>query len=132
MELTRRSARRPVVPPSCRLKCLTHRKPAANCICASTLANRNFIMAIINFGGVKERVVTRGEFPLAKARRVLKNETIAIVGYGVQGPAQALNLRDNGFRVIVGNRKGGKGWQRALADGWKPGKTLFDIEEAVR
>ena len=54
-------------------------------------------MAIIDFGGVKERVVTRGEFPLAKAQRVLKNETIAIVGYGVQGPAQALNLRDNGF-----------------------------------
>ncbi len=89
-------------------------------------------MATINFGGVKERVVTRKEFSLAKARRVLKNETIAIVGYGVQGPAQALNLRDNGLRVIVGNRKGGAGWKRAIADGFKPGKTLFDIEEAVR
>jgi ketol-acid reductoisomerase len=89
-------------------------------------------MAIINFGGVKEHVVTRTEFPLAKARRVLKDETIAVIGYGVQGPAQALNLRDNGFRVIVGNRRDGKGWQRAVADGWKPGKTLFDIEEAVR
>jgi len=89
-------------------------------------------MAIINFGGVKERVVTRQEFPLAKARQVLKNEVIAIVGYGVQGPAQALNLRDNGFHVIVGNRQSGKGWQRAIADGFKPGKTLFDIEEAVR
>jgi ketol-acid reductoisomerase len=89
-------------------------------------------MAIINFGGVKEHVVTRKEFPLSKARRVLKNEVIAIIGYGVQGPAQALNLRDNGFNVIVGNRKGGKGWQRAVADGFKPGKTLFEIEEAVR
>jgi ketol-acid reductoisomerase len=89
-------------------------------------------MAIINFGGVKETVVTRGEFPLAKARQVLKNETIAIIGYGVQGPAQALNLRDNGFRVIIGNRPGGKGWQRAIADGFKPGQSLFDIEEAVR
>ena len=89
-------------------------------------------MAIINFGGVKEHVVTRTEFPLAKARQVLKHEVIAIIGYGVQGPAQALNLRDNGFQVIVGNRKGGKGWQRAIKDGFKPGKSLFDIDEAVR
>ena len=89
-------------------------------------------MATINFGGVKETVVTRNEFSLAKARQVLKNEIIAIIGYGVQGPAQALNLRDNGFTVIVGNRKSGKGWQRAIADGFKPGKTLFEIEEAVR
>ncbi len=89
-------------------------------------------MAIINFGGTKEKVITRKEFPMAKARKVLKNETIAIIGYGVQGPAQALNLRDNGFNVIIGNRPGGKGWNRAKADGWKPGKTLFDIEEAVQ
>jgi len=89
-------------------------------------------MAIIDFGGTKEKVITRKEFPMAKARKVLKNETIAIIGYGVQGPAQALNLRDNGFNVIIGNRPGGKGWKRAQADGWKPGKTLFDIEEAVQ
>ena len=89
-------------------------------------------MAIIDFGGTKEKVITRKEFPMARARKVLKNETIAIIGYGVQGPAQALNLRDNGFNVIIGNRPGGKGWNRAKADGWKPGKTLFDIEEAVR
>jgi ketol-acid reductoisomerase len=46
-------------------------------------------MAKINFGGVVEEVVTREEFPLDKAREVLKNETIAIIGYGVQGPGQA-------------------------------------------
>ncbi len=89
-------------------------------------------MAIIDFGGTKEKVITRKEFPMARARKVLKSETIAIIGYGVQGPAQALNLRDNGFNVIIGNRPGGKGWNRAKADGWKPGKTLFDIEEAVQ
>ncbi|MFZ0826207.1 MAG: ketol-acid reductoisomerase [Verrucomicrobiia bacterium] len=89
-------------------------------------------MAIIDFGGTKEKVITRKEFPMARARKVLKNETIAIIGYGVQGPAQALNLRDNGFNVIIGNRPGGKGWNRAKADGWKPGKTLFDIKEAVQ
>src|SRR5215471_5664947 len=85
-------------------------------------------MAIIDFGGVKEEVVTRKEFSMSKARQVLKNETIAIIGYGVQGPAQALNLRDNGFNVIVGQRSK----DRAIKDGWVPGKTLFDIDEAVR
>jgi len=90
-------------------------------------------MASIDFGGVTEEVVTRKEFPMAKARRVLKNETIAVIGYGVQGPAQALNMKDNGFNVIVGQAKKFKtDWNRALADGWKPGKTLFDISEAAR
>ena len=80
----------------------------------------------------KENVVTREEFPLAKALEVLKNETIAVIGYGVQGPGQALNLKDNGFNVIVGQRRGSKTWDKAVADGWIPGETLFDIEEAAR
>lgn len=84
----------------------------------------------MNFGGVNENVVTREEFPLEKAREVLKDEVIAVIGYGVQGPGQSLNLRDNGFNVIIGQRKGGKTWDKAVADGWVPGKTLFDIEEA--
>lgn len=87
-------------------------------------------MAKINFGGTVEEVVTREEFPLAKAQEVLKDETIAIIGYGVQGPGQALNLKDNGFKVIVGQRKGGKSWDKAIADGFEEGKTLFDIPEA--
>ncbi|KAA6342753.1 Ketol-acid reductoisomerase [termite gut metagenome] len=86
----------------------------------------------MNFGGVTENVVTREEFPLEKAREVLKNETIAVIGYGVQGPGQSLNLRDNGFNVIVGQRKGGKTWDKAVADGWVPGETLFEIEEACK
>ena len=89
-------------------------------------------MAKINFGGVKEDVVTRGEFPMKKAKQVLKNETIAVIGYGVQGPAQALNMRDNGFTVIVGQRKNSPSWDKAIADGWKEGETLFDIEEAAK
>lgn len=88
-------------------------------------------MATINFGGVKEHVVTRNEFPLSKARQVLKKEVIAIIGYGVQGPAQALNLKDNGFNVIIGQRPG-KSWDRAIVDGWVPGKNLFSYEEAVK
>lgn len=89
-------------------------------------------MATINFGGVLEDVVTREEFPMEKAREVLKNETIAIIGYGVQGPGQALNLKDNGFNVIIGQRKDSKTWDKAVADGWVPGKTLFEIEEAAQ
>ncbi len=89
-------------------------------------------MAKIDFGGTIEDVVTRKEFPMSKARRVLKDEVIAVLGYGVQGPAQSLNLRDNGFNVIVGQSPQFKrDWDRAVADGWKPGKTLFDIEEAA-
>jgi ketol-acid reductoisomerase len=88
-------------------------------------------MAKINFGGVEENVVTREEFPLAKALETLKDETIAIIGYGVQGPGQSLNLRDNGFRVIVGQRKNSPSWDRAVADGWVEGENLFEIEEAL-
>ncbi len=88
-------------------------------------------MAKINFGGVEENVVTREEFTLEKARELLKNETMAVIGYGVQGPGQALNLRDNGFNVIVGQRKPSKTWDKALSDGWVEGKNLFSIEEAA-
>lgn len=89
-------------------------------------------MAIINFGGVEEEVVTREEFPLERAQDVLKNETVAILGYGVQGPAQALNMRDNGIRVIVGQKQGSSSWDKALRDGWVPGVTLFSLEEAAQ
>ena len=87
-------------------------------------------MAKMNFGGVIEEVMTREEFPLEKAREILKDETIAVIGYGVQGPGQACNLRDNGFNVIVGQRQG-KTYEKAIKDGWVPGETLFSIEEAA-
>jgi ketol-acid reductoisomerase len=89
-------------------------------------------MAVIDFGGVEEEVVTREEFPMTKALDVLRGETVAVIGYGVQGPAQSLNMRDNGVNVIVGQaRQFEKDWNRAVGDGWEPGKTLFDIEEAA-
>lgn len=87
-------------------------------------------MAQINFGGTVENVVTREEYPLDSALETLKNETIAVIGYGVQGPGQSLNMRDNGFNVIVGQRKG-KTFDKAIADGWVPGETLFEIDEAL-
>ena len=88
-------------------------------------------MTQFNFGGVVEDVITSEEFSLQKARDVLQNETVAVLGYGVQGPGQALNLRDNGIRVIVGQREGGQTWQRAVSDGFVPGETLFPLEEAA-
>lgn len=88
-------------------------------------------MAKIDFGGVIEEVMTREEFSLEKAREVLKNEVIAVLGYGVQGPGQACNLRDNGFNVIVGQRQG-KTYDKAVADGWVPGQSLFSLEEATQ
>jgi ketol-acid reductoisomerase len=90
-------------------------------------------MAKIDFGGVLEDVITAEEFPIEKAREVLKEETIAVLGYGVQGPGQGLNMKDNGINVIVGQSKAFKeDWDRAVNDGWEPGKTLFDIEEAAQ
>jgi ketol-acid reductoisomerase len=89
-------------------------------------------MAEFNFGGTVEDVITSDEFSLQKAREILENETIAVLGYGVQGPGQALNLRDNGIRIIVGQREGGKTWERAVADGFVPGETLFPLEEAAK
>jgi ketol-acid reductoisomerase len=88
-------------------------------------------MAKISFGGVEEEVVTRAEFPLERAQAVLQDEIVAILGYGVQGPAQALNMRENGIHVIVGQKEGSASYEKALADGWVPGKTLFSLEEAA-
>jgi ketol-acid reductoisomerase len=88
-------------------------------------------MAKLNFGGVQENVVTRDEFPLEKAQEVLKDETVAVIGYGVQGPGQALNQKENGINVIVGQRKNSKSWDKAVRDGFVPGETLFEIEEAL-
>jgi ketol-acid reductoisomerase len=89
-------------------------------------------MADIDFGGVVEEVVTSEEFTMDRAREALKNETIAVLGYGVQGPGQALNLRDNGFKVIIGQREKTESWNKAVSDGFIPGKTLFPLEEAAR
>lgn len=89
-------------------------------------------MAKLVFGGVEEEVVTREEFPLEKARQVLKDEVVAVLGYGIQGPAQALNMRDNGINVIVGQRSGTPNWDKAIEDGWVPGKTLFSLTEAAQ
>lgn len=86
-------------------------------------------MTMMNFGGTMEEVITRDEFTLEKSREVLKNETIAVIGYGVQGPAQALNMRDNQLNIIVGQRAG-KTYDKAVQDGWIPNETLFDIDEA--
>jgi ketol-acid reductoisomerase len=89
-------------------------------------------MAQIDFGGVTEEVITSDEFPLQKAREILEKEVVAVLGYGVQGPGQALNMRDNGVRVIVGQRRDSTSWDRAVEDGFVPDETLLPIEEAAQ
>ncbi len=89
-------------------------------------------MAKIDFGGVIEDIVTRDEFTIEKARDILKNEVVAVLGYGVQGPGQSLNMKDNGINVIIGQRENSKSWDKAVKDGWIPGETLFPIEEAAK
>ncbi len=89
-------------------------------------------MALFNFGGTQEEVITDEEFPLQKAREVLADEIVAVLGYGVQGPGQALNMRDNGINVVIGQRENSDSWDRAVSDGFVPGKTLFPLVEAAR
>ncbi|MGD9417042.1 MAG: ketol-acid reductoisomerase, partial [Desulfobacterales bacterium] len=89
-------------------------------------------MAQFDFGGTMEEVITDEEFPLQKAREVLADEVVAVLGYGVQGPGQALNMRDNGINVIVGQRENSESWERAVADGFVAGKTLFPLTEAAQ
>ena len=89
-------------------------------------------MAVLKFGNVEENVITRDEFPLEKAKNYLASERLAVLGYGVQGPGQALNLKDNGFNVLVGQRKNTKSWEKCLRDGWVPGENLFELEEAAQ
>lgn len=88
-------------------------------------------MKELKIGGETETAVERSDYPPEKVKQILANETVAVLGYGVQGPGQALNMRDSGVNVIVGQRKGGKAYDKAVADGWVPGKTLFDLEEAA-
>ena len=89
-------------------------------------------MAGIDFGGTVEEITTREELSLERAREILKDEVITVIGYGVQGPAQSLNMRDNGFNVIIGqSSKFKREWDKAVDDGWVPGETLFEIEEAA-
>ena len=90
-------------------------------------------MVELDFGGVKETVTTRNEFPVEKAKEILKKETIAVLGYGIQGRAQSLNMRDNGLCVIIGqDKRFTKNWEQALEDGWVPGETLFSLTEAAK
>jgi ketol-acid reductoisomerase len=92
-------------------------------------------MVKLDFGGVQEDVITREEFPLDKAKKILKNEVVVSLGYGIQGRAQSLNMRDNGINVIVGQESWGFNkpyYDLAIKEGWVPGETLFPLDEAAR
>jgi ketol-acid reductoisomerase len=89
-------------------------------------------MRQIRVGNVEETVVERADFPPERLQAILGNETIAVLGYGVQGRGQSLNMKDNGVRAVIGMREKGRGWDLAQQDGWVPGKTLFSLEEATQ
>ncbi len=89
-------------------------------------------MKTIKIDGFEENIVERTDWPMEKVRETLKNETVAVIGYGVQGRGQSLNMRDNGVKAIIGLREGGRSWKLAQEDGWVPGETLFPIAEAAQ
>lgn len=95
----------------------------------SAASSRGF--KTMNFGGTEEVVYERSDFPQEKYQEIFKDDTLTMLGYGTQGRGQALNLRDNGMNVIVGIRKNGGSWEKAIADGWVPDKNLFDIDTAL-
>src|SRR5437764_6064450 len=88
-------------------------------------------MREIKVGNVSETVVERADYPPERLRDILGRETVAVLGYGVQGRGQSLNMKDNGVKVIVGQREKTRSWDLAAEDGWEPGKTLFPLEEAA-
>src|SRR5262245_6728538 len=88
-------------------------------------------MREIQVGSEKETVIERADYPPEKIKSILGHEVVAVIGYGVQGPGQALNMRDNGVNVIIGQRPNSKSWDKAVAEGWEPGQSLFPMEEAA-
>src|SRR5438477_8230501 len=89
-------------------------------------------MRKIQIGNSAENVVERSDYPPERIQAILGKETVAVLGYGVQGRGQSLNLKDNGVHVLIGLREKGRGWDLAQQDGWVPGKTLFSLEEAAK
>ncbi len=87
-------------------------------------------MRTLRFADTPECVYERRDYPPAKLAALFAQDTLAVIGYGSQGMAQSLNLRDHGLRVLVGLRPGGASWRAALADGWVEGETLFPIADA--
>ena len=88
-------------------------------------------MKQIDINGYREEIIERSDFPIEKCKTILKNKVTTILGYGPQGRGQGLNMRDQGFNVILGLRVGAS-WNKALDDGWVAGKNLFEIEEATK
>jgi len=63
-------------------------------------------------------------------KKALKGARIAVLGYGSQGRAHALNLSDSGFDVVVGVRKGGNGWKKAKKEGLAVAEPIDAVANA--
>ncbi|GBG30902.1 Ketol-acid reductoisomerase [Hondaea fermentalgiana] len=105
--------------------------PRAAAAVAAPMMQQARGLKTLNFGGSQEDVIERSDYPQSRYGNIFKDDTLCMLGYGTQGRGQALNLRDNGMPVIVGVRKDGGSWQKAIDDGWVPGTNLFDIDEAL-
>jgi ketol-acid reductoisomerase len=82
--------------------------------------NEPKVQATISASAIYEKDVT--------TTYVKRNETVAVLGYGLQGRAQASNLSDSGFKVTVGTRKGGASWNLAKKDG----HNVMEVQDAAR
>ena len=87
-------------------------------------------MKTIEINGVTEQIIERSDYPIERQRAILGDEVTAVLGYGPQGRGQSLNLRDQGFNVLIGVRPG-RSMDRALEDGWEEGENLLSIEDAA-
>ena len=74
----------------------------------------------MNINGYTETIIERSDYPQEKCKSILENEVTAILGYGPQGYGQGMNMRDQGFNVILGLRRGSS-WEKAVKDGWVEG-----------
>jgi ketol-acid reductoisomerase len=96
----------------------------------NNIKNYTRFISTTKFADTNEEVLKCTDYPLNKVKTYFKDTTFSIIGYGPQGRAQALNLKDNGLNVIIGLRPGNS-YDQALKDGFIPNKNLYQVEEAV-
>ena len=87
-------------------------------------------VSTFTINGYTETIIEKKDYPLDSCKQIIGDRKISVIGYGPQGREQARNLRNRGFNVTIGTRKGCS-YDRAILDGWQEGKNLVSIEEAA-